>query len=299
MLLATAMAATRAASSAFSARPWPRRPVVARRDARRGVELVRELVVLAARLDPGGGSPVAAHRREGRPELEGACARDSAAGQGATLVVHEEAPGARGRRRRRRRGAVHRADHGDRRRARTSRGSRSVMRGGGSWRRPRVCALRAESEDGGLRGAPRPPTGPYPELREGDPVEIASPSDLRRPRATSGASSTFTPTGATGTAPDPHDGPRRPSRSGYRYVGISDHSRAAAYANGLDGARLAEQGSGDRASRAARRPGARSSTASRSTSSPTARSIFRTTSSAPSTSSSRACTRDCRCLRTR
>jgi DNA polymerase (family 10) len=34
---------------------------------------------------------------------------------------------------------------------------------------------------------------------------------------------------------------RAAERSGYRYLGISDHSRAAAYANGLDGDRLREQ----------------------------------------------------------
>ena len=34
---------------------------------------------------------------------------------------------------------------------------------------------------------------------------------------------------------------RAAARGGFRYVGISDHSRAAAYANGLDGERLAEQ----------------------------------------------------------
>jgi DNA polymerase (family 10) len=36
---------------------------------------------------------------------------------------------------------------------------------------------------------------------------------------------------------------REAARTGFEYIGISDHSRAASYANGLDGARLREQAS--------------------------------------------------------
>ena len=73
---------------------------------------------------------------------------------------------------------------------------------------------------------------------------------------------------------------RGAANAGFGYIGISDHSRAATYANGLDRTRLAEQKAATR-SRGAKFRAARSSTASRSTSSPTARSISTTTSSAP------------------
>jgi DNA polymerase (family 10) len=108
---------------------------------------------------------------------------------------------------------------------------------------PVICAQAANEEEAyRALGLPFIP----PELREGPagplPEGLVEPEDVR---------------GFFHVHTDWSDGTasvlamvRAAVRAGYEYVGISDHSRAASYANGLDPARLAEQA---RAIAAARR----------------------------------------------
>src|SRR5262249_35166226 len=76
-----------------------------------------------------------------------------------------------------------------------------------------------------------------PELREGGLVE--PPSDLLPVRGVRGIFHVHT-TWSDGTA-SIADMARAAVEAGYAYIGISDHSRAASYAHGLDVDRLDEQ----------------------------------------------------------
>jgi DNA polymerase (family 10) len=188
--------------------------------ARRGVEIVRELVVLVRGLSVKKIAPAI----DAKMELEGVRAHGAA--DGATLVVHGLPTRVR---------AVADRDW-----------VHALIVGTGddahvAWLEARaggdlapLCA-RAKNEDAvyvalGLPAVP-------PELREGEvervPKELIEHSDVRGffHVHTDWSDGTAPILGMIGAA----------TRSGYRYVGISDHSRAAAYANGLDPARLAEQ----------------------------------------------------------
>jgi DNA polymerase (family X) len=190
--------------------------------SRRGVEIVRELVVLVRGLEAGAIAPAIA----GRLELEGA--RVHAAADGATFVVHGLSTRVR---------AVpeHEWVH-------------ALVVGTGddahvAWLEARaggelapLCA-RAKSEDEVYVALGLPPIPP--ELREGEIEHV--PKGLLEPRDLGGFFHVHTDW-SDGTAPILAM-VRAAVLAGYRYIGISDHSGAAAYANGLDGSRLAEQAS--------------------------------------------------------
>ncbi len=217
--------------------------VVALGETRRGVELVRELVVIARGIEPA----VVAPALDGKPELEGVRARS--ASDGATLVVHglpirvrvvsdaewvrelvvgtgDVAHVAWLEQRAAKRGESERgkAQEGKPRREASTPGSELAS----------LCA-RVQTEEAvyAALGLPAVP----PELREG--VVERVPERLVAPADVGGFFHVHT---------DWSDGTgailamaRAAARLGYRYIGISDHSRAAAYANGLDAERLAEQ----------------------------------------------------------
>jgi DNA polymerase (family 10) len=90
-------------------------------------------------------------------------------------------------------------------------------------------------------GLPRTP----PELREGGLVEV--PDALLPARGVRGVFHVHT-TWSDGTG-SIVEMARAAQAAGFGYVGISDHSRAASYANGLDAARLAEQATAVEAAR--------------------------------------------------
>jgi DNA polymerase (family 10) len=193
-------------------------------DARRGVEIVRSLLVLVRGIRAD--AVVAAI--DAKPELEGA--RAQAAADGATFVLHGLSVRVR---------VVPDAQW-----------VLALFAGTGdadhlAWLGARAKEIKGEelgtlcarvtSEDAvyqalGLSYVP-------PELREGATPEV--PEALVEPEDIRGFFHVHT---------DWSDGTasvlgmvRAASRAGYDYVGITDHSRAAAYANGLDPARLAEQ----------------------------------------------------------
>jgi DNA polymerase (family 10) len=97
-----------------------------------------------------------------------------------------------------------------------------------------ICATAAD-EDAvyAALGLPHTP----PELREGSPIEV--PATLLPTRGLGGVFHVHT-TWSDGTG-SILEMARAARDAGFGYVGISDHSRAASYANGLDPARLAEQ----------------------------------------------------------
>ena len=219
VLLATAVMATRAL--AYLIRSAGALEARAVGDARRGVEIVRSLLVLVRGLD----APAVVAAIDGKPELEGI--RAQAAADGATLVIHglqirvRVVPEAQW---------VHALVVGT--------GDAAHL----AWLDARakgelasICA-RAATEDAVYEALGLTPVPP--ELREG-PVEHV-PAGLVEPEDVRGFFHVHT---------DWSDGTasiltmiRAASRAGYEYVGVTDHSRAAAYANGLDEARLAEQG---------------------------------------------------------
>lgn len=97
-----------------------------------------------------------------------------------------------------------------------------------------ICAEAADEDSAyAALGLPRTP----PELREGGIVEV--PATLLAARGLGGVFHVHT-TWSDGTGSILAMA-RAAGEAGFGYVGISDHSRAATYANGLDAARLAEQ----------------------------------------------------------
>jgi DNA polymerase (family 10) len=218
VLLATAIAATRALD--YLLHQAGAVEVVPVGDARRGVELVRELVVLARGIEAK--DVVAAI--DGRPELEGV--RAQAASDGATLVVH---------------GLPTRV-----RVVADGEWVQALIVGTGDAAHAAWLAARAAGELAAVCARAKTEGAAYaalglpfipPELREGEVTSI--PQGLVEPGDVRGFFHVHTDW-SDGTAPI-LGMIRAALRSGYRYVGISDHSKAAAYANGLDGARLAEQ----------------------------------------------------------
>jgi DNA polymerase (family 10) len=217
-LLATALAASRAIEALLlEAGATEATPLG---DARRGVELVRELVVLVRGIAP----KRVATLLDAQDSLGGVHAR--AAADGATLVVHGLPVRVRtvGERE-----WVHEllAGTGD-----APHVAWLEQRAGGSLES--VCA-RAKTEDDVYRalGLPIVP----PELREGEVTHV--PEALVRRGDVRGFFHVHTDW-SDGTAPILAM-VRAAARGGFRYLGISDHSRAAAYAHGLDGDRLREQ----------------------------------------------------------
>jgi DNA polymerase (family 10) len=220
-LLATALAAARAIEALLLEAGAT--DVTPLGDARRGVEVVRELVLLVRGI----GAKRVAGLVTGQESLEGALARPSA--DGATLVIHGLSVRVRV--------------------VPASEWTHAVVVGTGdarhvAWLESKasekgrdlaaVCA-RAKTEDDvyAALGLPAIP----PELREGAvdavPVDLVSHADVR------GFFHVHTDW-SDGTAPILAMA-RAAARGGYRYLGISDHSRAAAYANGLDASRLRDQ----------------------------------------------------------
>jgi DNA polymerase (family 10) len=227
VLLATAVMATRGLESLLRAAGAAEVRAVG--EARRGVEIVRELLVLVRGLSADG---VVVAAIDAKPELEGVRAQPAA--DGATLVTHglpvrvRVVPEAQW---------VHAliAGTGD---AAHVAWLEALAREGAPERQgaelAAICA-RAANEDAvyaalGLAFVP-------PELREGPAPRI--PDGLVAPEDIHGFFHVHTDW-SDGTA-SVLSMVRAASRAGYDYVGISDHSRAAAYANGLDPARLAEQ----------------------------------------------------------
>jgi DNA polymerase (family 10) len=218
VLLATAVATTRIIDALL--RQAGAAEILPIGATRRGVEIVRELVVVVRGMDAKAIAPAL----DGRVELEGARARSAA--DGATLVVH-------GLPTRVRAVGEHQWIH-------------ALVVGTGddahvAWLEARaggelapLCA-HAKSENAVYQSLGLPATPP--ELREGQVERV--PSGLVDPRDVRGFFHVHTDW-SDGTAPI-LGMVRAAARSGYRYVGISDHSRAAAYANGLDPERLAEQ----------------------------------------------------------
>ena len=218
VLLATAIAATRAID--FLLCEAGAAEVVPVGDARRGVELVRELVVLVRGIE----ARLVAPAIDGHVALEGTRAQTAA--DGATLVVH---------------GLPIRV-----RVVPEAKWVRELITGTGderhvAWLEARaggelaaICA-RAKSEDAVYVALGLPPVPP--ELREGAAPVV--PAGLLQHGDVRGFFHVHTDW-SDGTAPVLSMA-RAAVHSGYRYVGISDHSQAAAYANGLDGARLVEQ----------------------------------------------------------
>ncbi len=218
VLLATAVATARAVDALL--RQAGAAEVVPIGAARRGVEIVRELVLLARGIEARAIAPAL----DARIELEGARAR--AAADGATLVVH-------GLPTRVRAVTEHAWVH-------------ALLVGTGddahvAWLESRaggelapLCA-QSKGEDGVYRslGLPFVP----PELREGQVERV--PAGLVAAHDVGGFFHVHTDW-SDGTSPILGMA-RAAGRSGYGYVGISDHSRAASYANGLDPGRLAEQ----------------------------------------------------------
>ena len=188
--------------------------------ARRGVEIVRELIVLARGIS----ARSLARAIDSRVELDGV--RAHAAADGATFVIHGMPTRVR---------AVSDAEW-----------VHALIVGTGddahvAWLEARaggelapLCA-RAQTEDAVYVALGLPPVPP--ELREGEVARV--PKGLLEARDVQGFFHVHTDW-SDGTAPI-LSMVRAAARSGYRYVGVSDHSRAAAYANGLDGDRLAEQ----------------------------------------------------------
>ncbi len=217
-LLATAAAATRALEPLLL--EAGAEEVVAVGAARRGVEIVRELLVLVRGIDPLAIAPAI----DARPGLGGA--RAAAAIDGATLVVHGLPTRVR---------AVPRGEwihaltvsSADERHL-------AWLEELAAGRLQEICAA-AKSEDAvyvalGLSPVPA-------ELREG--VVETVPSGLVTAGDLGGFFHVHTDW-SDGTASLPAMA-RAAGARGYRYLGISDHSRAASYANGLDGDRLAKQ----------------------------------------------------------
>ena len=217
-LLATALAASRAIEALLlEAGATEAIPLG---DARRGVELVRELVVVVRGIAP----KRIATLLDAQDSLGGVHAHPAA--DGATLVVHGLPVRVR---------AV-----GDREWV------HELITGTGdvrhlAWLDTRaagslasVCA-RAKTEDDVYRalGLPIVP----PELREGEVTHV--PEALVRRGDVRGFFHVHTDW-SDGTAPILAM-VRAAARGGFRYLGISDHSRAAAYAHGLDSDRLREQ----------------------------------------------------------
>jgi DNA polymerase (family 10) len=217
-LLATALAASRAIEALLlEAGATEVTPLGA---ARRGVELVRELVVLVRGITPKRVAPLL----DMQDSLGGV--RAHAAAEGATLVVHGLSIRAR---------VVRDADW-----------VHALLTGTGDERHvawleshaggdlAAVCA-RAKTEDDVYRalGLPVVP----PELREGEVARV--PETLLRRADVRGFFHVHTDW-SDGTSPILGMA-RAAARGGFRYLGISDHSRAAAYANGLDADRLREQ----------------------------------------------------------
>ena len=100
-----------------------------------------------------------------------------------------------------------------------------------------------------------------PELREGrDEIALAAAGRCRAcsSAATCSASCTATPNYSDGTNTVRGAGRARAARAGYRYVGITDHSQAAAYAGGLTAddldAPVGRDRRGERAARGHPRP---------------------------------------------
>ena len=217
-LLATALAASRAIEALLlEAGATEVLPIG---DARRGVELVRELVVLVRGMAPARVSTLL----DAQDSLGGVRAR--AASDGATLVVHGLPVRIR---------TVGEAEWvhalvtgtGDERHV-----AWLDQQAGGALEA--TCA-RAKTEDDVFRslGLPVVP----PELREGAVTQV--PEALVRGADVRGFFHVHTDW-SDGTAPILAM-VRAAARGGYRYLGISDHSQAAAYAHGLDGERLREQ----------------------------------------------------------
>ncbi len=191
-------------------------------ETRRGVEIVHELVILARGIDAAAIAPAL----DAKPELEGARAQPDV--DGATLVL---------------RGLPIRV-----RVVEDGAWICALLRGTGdaahvAWLDAlaggdlaSLCA-RAESEDDVYRALGLPPVPP--ELREG--VVDHVPDRLLQVADIHGFFHVHTDW-SDGTAPILAMASAA-ARSGYRYIGISDHSRAAAYANGLDPERLIEQAS--------------------------------------------------------
>ena len=218
VLLATAVATTRALDALLVAAGA--KEVSAIGAARRGVELVRELVVLVRGMDPKAIAPAI----DARPTLEGV--RATASVDGATFVIH---------------GLPTRV-----RAVPDDRWVHALIVGTAderhlAWLDARAAgdlaahSARAETEDAvytSLGLAPVPP-----ELREGVVEHV--PKGLLAPKDVRGFFHVHTDW-SDGTAPILAMA-RAAARSGYRYLGISDHSQAAAYANGLDADRLAKQ----------------------------------------------------------
>jgi DNA polymerase (family 10) len=197
--------------------------VVAVGDARRGVEVVRELVILVRGI---------AERRvagelDGQAMLEGAVARS--ASDGATLVIHGLSVRVR---------VVSAVDWvhtlvvgtG---RARHVAWLESKAEAGGKTLAAVCARARTEEQVYAALGVPFTP----PELREGSVKKV--PDDLVSAADVQGFFHVHTDW-SDGTAPILGMA-RAAARGGFRYLGISDHSRAASYANGLDGTRLREQ----------------------------------------------------------
>ena len=222
VLLATAVMATRGLESLLRAAGASEVRAVG--DARRGVEIVRALLVLVRGMSVD--RMVVAI--DAKPELEGVRAQPAA--DGATLVTHglpvrvRLVPDAQW---------VHAliAGTGDAAHVAWLEALAKEKRGADL---ASTCA-RAANEDA-LYAALGLPFVP-PELREGPapriPAGLVEPEDIRgffhvHTDWSDGTASVLSMVHAA-------------SRAGYDYVGITDHSRAAAYANGLDPARLAEQ----------------------------------------------------------
>ncbi|HEY2513988.1 MAG TPA: PHP domain-containing protein, partial [Polyangiaceae bacterium] len=218
VLLATAVATTRAIDALLSAAGAAE--IVPVGETRRGVEIVHDLVVLVRGIDPARVAPVL----DSAATLDGAHA--TAAADGATLVVHRLPTRVR---------VVPEPDwvHA----LLTETGDDAHL----AWLEARaapdlrtVCREQPSEADVyralGLTPVP-------PELREGEgdrvPRGLVEPADVR------GFFHVHTDW-SDGTAPILAMASAA-ARSGYRYIGISDHSRAASYANGLDPARLSEQ----------------------------------------------------------
>jgi DNA polymerase (family 10) len=218
VLLATAVAATRIIDHLL--REVGAAEVVPVGAARRGVELVRELVVLVRGIDPEKIAPAI----DAQASLEGV--RATAAADGATLVIHGLPTRVR---------VVSDEDW-----------VHALIVGTGderhvAWLEARaegnlalVCA-RAKTEEAVYVALGLPPVPP--ELREG--IVESVPQGLVERRDVRGFFHVHTDW-SDGTAPI-LGMVRAALQAGYRYLGISDHSKAAAYANGLDADRLADQ----------------------------------------------------------
>jgi DNA polymerase (family 10) len=219
-LLATAIEATRAIAALLVEAGAD--DVACVGEARRGLELVRELVVIARGITP---SRIVT-AIDGRQALQGARARAST--DGATMLVHGLPVRVR---------AVPPAawvyqlvmGTGDERHV-----AYLTEKAGGDLL---GACTKAKTEEALYRalGVPFVP----PELRDRDPREVSVPKDLVCGTDVRGFFHVHTDW-SDGGAPILAMA-RAASKAGYGYVGISDHSRAAAYANGLDGDRLREQ----------------------------------------------------------